>query len=501
MNIRTAVSMIELAAGTDPEKAAFTERDGSVRSFGQLLEHAHFMGAELIRLGMEGRPAAIIGEVDYGGICAMLGCIQAGCPFIPLSAGLPESELVSLLNGYEADILFASSKHTELTASLSQRMPDLTVITDVGLQLSREPASSETDLPAADPGAPVFLFRSAEGAGIMVSNQNICSALTALASYHDISSYTFLCPMNWGDAFDCAIGVLLPLTAGCTLIRRGEKRGVSRAIAESGATAVTCTNQRLRSLERSLRFRSEQNLSKAAIAMYGFFDRLSRALRLDLRKSIRQRVRRLLGDRLELIICGEGWPERDSAQKFADWGMVVLSCYFTPECGPIAVSDPSGQKLLPLAELTVPSPIAGGFGELYVKGDRVPIGFFNGKTQFPDGFPTGDVGLITGDGELELRGRRRTMLYGRDGEPVFPEELSQIVKKSRYVADCSITGRFDTKTSDVILTARITPDLREVRNVIGEKYSDNRLRLFFQRIMEKMGPELPRKINEFKVLG
>lgn len=501
MNIRTAVSMIEQAAGVEPEKTAFVERDGSIHNFGQLLEHVRFIGAQLLSCAGAGRCAAIFGEIDYGGVCAMLGCMVAGCPLIPLSAGLSEGELVSLIGDYEVGVLFANSKHAELTAALSSRMPDLTILTDIGLQLSREPADFEIRLPDVDPDAPAFLFRTAEGGGVMVSHQNICSALAALTSSLDISSYTFLCPMNWGEAFDCTVGVLLPLTAGCTLIRRGEKKGVSRAIAESGATALTCTNQRLRSLERSLRFRSEQNLGKAAIAMYGVFDRMSRALRLDLRKRMHKRVRRLLGDKLRLIICGGNWPERDSAQRFADWGMEVLSCYFTPECGPMAISDLSGQKLRPLAELTVPFPISDGLGELYAGGNRVPLGFYNGKALFPSGFPTGDVGLITEDGELVLRGRRRSMLYGRDGQPIFPEELSQIVKKSRYVSDCSITGRFDTKTADIILTAKITPDLREVRNVIGENYSDNRLRLFFRRVMEKLESELPRKINEFKVLS
>ncbi len=495
----TVADILVRSAEKFPENTAFIERGGEAYTFVRLLKDSRTAASVLKRLEVEGRPAAICGEVSYVGLAAMFGSFMAGCPFIPLGAGLSESEICGLTAEYEAGVLFLPTKYAEAAAYIRERMPLLKIVT--GLELLAEiPEGEDAGYgEPVDPASPACLFRTPEGEAVMLSHKNICSSLASVSDSVEAGSYTFLCPSVWGDAFDCVMGLLLPLSAGCGLIRRGEKRGVTKIIAESGATAITCTPQRLRNLERSLRFRSEQNLSKAAITVYGLFDRLGRVLGLDLGKRMHRRVRRLIGDRLRLILCGGGYPERDSAMRFTDWGMEVRSYYFTAECGPLAVSDLAWKKLLPLAELSVPSPISGAMGELFVSGDRVPIGYFNGKTDFDGGFPTGDVGSLSEDGTLELRGRKKTMLCGRDGLPIFPEELAEVVRRSRYVADCTITGRFDTKTADTIITAHLAPDFREVNSVLGEKYSDNRLKLFFDREMAKLAPALPRKIDEFRL--
>ncbi len=494
---RTVAGILELAAQNFPGNTAFIERGGETRTFDDLLRDSRTAASIIKRLGTEGRPAAICGEVSYAGLAAMFGSLMAGCPFIPLGSGLSEAELCGLTAKYEAGVLFLPTKYADAVPYIREHMPELKIVT--GLEVLAEPSGGDGGFDPADPSSPAYLFPTPDGEAVMLSHQNICSSLASVSHSVEAGSYTFLCPSVWGDAFDCVMGLLLPLSAGCGLVRRGEKRGVTRVIAESGATAITCTPQRLRNLERSLRFRSEQKLSKTAIAMYSLFDRVGRVLGIDLGKRMHRRVRRLIGDRLRLIICGGGYPERDSALRFTDWGMEVRSYYFTAECGPLAVSDSAWKKLLPLAELSVPSPISGGMGELRVSGERVPIGYFNGKTDFADGFPTGDVGSLSEDGTLELRGKKKNMLYGKDGTPIFPEELAEVIRRSRYVSDCSITGRFDTKTADIILTAHLIPDFREVNSVLGEKYSDNRLKLFFDRETAKLAPELPRKIDEFRL--
>lgn len=498
MDLGTVTGIIERGAELFPDKTAFISLSGNSHSFGDLLKDSLFIGAELTRLGLDGRPAAIIGEVGYGGIAAMFGSLAAGCPFIPLHHGLSVNDICDLIARYEIGVLFTSSRFSETAELLMQRIPELTVITGIKKLLASADKSDPVPPSSLDPSAPAFLFRTADNNGIILSHKNICAALASIDSLPDISSYTFLSPAQWGEAFDCVMGLLLPLSAGCTIVQRGEKRTVSKAISESGATALTCTYQRLRNLERSIRFRSEQKRGKAATALSNILGRLG-LISDDPGKHMQRRARRLMGGNLRLIICGGAYPERDSVRRFRGWGMAVCSCYFTPECGPLALDVPTEKRLRPLAELSIPSPVRENLGELYVHGDRIPIGYFGGKTEFESGFPTGDAGTLLPDGTLELRGRRKTMLYDRNGDPLFPEELAAVIRKNRYVSDCVITGRFDTRTADVYLSASITPDQREVIAALGEKYSDNRLRLFFNRIMEKLNPGLPHRINEFRL--
>ena len=498
MSFDTVPGILEQCADLFFDRTAFIGRRSSTHSFGELLSYTRLMAAELISRGLAGRPAAIIGEVGYGGLVAMFGCLMAGCPFVPINHNLSKEEQCRILEKYEIGIVFCTARYLEQTQDLTGRIPGLTVLTDVEGLLSGADKAAEPELPPVDPADPAFLFLTENG-GAMLSHKNICASIESIANSHDLSSYTFLSPAVWGEAFDCVIGLLLPLSAGCSIVKRGERRGVAKAISESGATALTCTPQRLRSLERSLRARSEKKRSRAEITISNIFAKLSRIMGLDLSKRMYRHVHSLMGDNLKLILCGGSYPEKDSVRQFTDWGMEVYSYYYIPECGPLAVTEPGEKKLIPLAELTVPAPIKDGIGELCVGGDRIPIGYYGGRTDFDAGFPTGDAGALLPDGSLELRGRKKTLLYDKEGTMVFPEELTAVVRKNRYVSDCSISGRFDARAGDVIITAHITPDFREVNAVLGSKYSPNRLRLFFNRVMEQLTPELPHKVHEFRL--
>ena len=500
MNTVLVHEMIASRAEMYYGNTAFIDRSGRSYSYGELLIDASAFSSAVNARSLAGRPAAVIGEVTYGSLAAMLGCMKAGCPIVPLSQSLGIDELCALMTEYEIGVLIYSEGCGETAEILTGRLSGLTALPDDKQALGSPAELAETAETAnmnADPMSPAFLFSAADGGGILLSHKNICGCVEAIASVRDISSYTFLSPSVWGGAFDCTAGLLLPLYAGCALVQRGEKRGAAKAISESGATALTCTPQRLRSLERSLRIRSEKKRGSLGTAVYSLFGRLGSLLSPDLGKRMHRRVHKLLGDNLRLIICGGPWPEQNAARKFTEWGIEVCSYYFTAECGALAVYDGAMKRLSPLAPLSVPSPIKGGSGELCLSGDRVPIGYFGGRTDFDGSFPTGDVGLVTDDGYLELRGRKKTMLYGKDGELIFPEELIAVMRKNRYITDCSITGRYDTRTADVIITAHITPDFKEIGEAMGEKYSANRLKLFFNHIMDKMADELPHKVHEF----
>lgn len=498
MSFDTVHGILEHCAELYYDKTAFIGRRSKAYSFGELLMDSRLVAAELISRGLAGQPAAIIGEVGYGGLAAMFGCQAAGCPFVPINHSLGQEEHCRIISEYEISVVFCTARYLEQTEEIARKIPGLTILTDVEGTIASADKMIDFELPPIDPSEPAFMFLTENG-GAMLSHRNICASIEAVANIPELGSYTFLSPTVWGEAFDCIMGLLLPLSAGCCVMKRGERRGVTRAISESGATALTCTPQRLRNLERSLRSRSEKKRSKAEITLSNVFNKLGRIIGLDLSKRMHRHVHSLLGDNLKLILCGGAYPEKESVRQFTDWGMDVYSYYYIPECGPLAVSEPGSKKLMPLAELSVPSPIKDGMGELCVGGDRIPMGYFGGKTDFGTGFPTGDVASLLPDGFLELRGRKKTMFYDKSGAVIFPEELISVIRKNRYVSDCSITGRFDTRAGDVIITAHITPDLREVNAVLGDKYSPNRLRLFFNRVTLRLEPELPHKIHEFKL--
>ncbi|MCH5187084.1 MAG: acyl--CoA ligase [Oscillospiraceae bacterium] len=491
--------ILEYNASAFPERIAFINRDGGSFSFSQLYAHSRFVAGELGLLRLSGRAAAIIGEVTYCGLTAMLGCLMSAVPFIVPDPALSDEELAGMLSDMDVGAVFYSAKRKDRAEAIGSLIHDVLLIPEFEQLFPAENFSACPDLPGSTADDPAFTFFTATKKAVVLSHKNICTALYSVANALDISSYTFLSPAVWGNAFDCVIGLLLPLYAGCGVVKRGEKRSVARAIAESGATALTCTPERLRSLEKTLRSRSAKVFGKAKTLLPDILGAAMRAVGIGTGKRTFRRIHSLMGDNLKIIICGGAYPDRDCIRQFLNWGFDVYNCYFLTECGAVAMSAVPGGRPVPLTELEI-YPTVGDYGEIQLCGDSIADCYFGGK-ELPRPFRTGDIGRLYEDGTLEISGKRRTMLMSGEGAPVFPEEIAAVLCRSRYISRCTISGRFDTGTAGILVSASVTPDYRAVASALGQKYSENRLRLFLGRELEKLSPQLPHKINDFRLVG
>lgn len=498
--VRLVSDIIECASAKIAEKPVFINRDGSQFSYSALALHARFLASELLILGVYGRAIGIMGEVNYSGLAALFGCAFAGVPVVLIDVSLPVQELCSLVDKYDIAGIFHSSKYRQKAEELAGICPSLYTFPELERLFEAVNYNGSVKLPEISPDDPAFLFfTSRDRRAVMLSHKNICENLRSVAEAVDISSYTFLSPSGWGSAYDCTVGLLLPLFAGCTMVKRGEKRGVARAIAESGATALTCTPERLLSLEKSLITRAEKKQGKARVWIANLFGVIFRSMGLGVGKRMYRRLHAMMGDNLKLIICGGAYPDKANICQFSNWGINVYNCYYLTECGAAAISLTPGGKLFPFDGVSVSSGAVEETGEIIVSGDAVAVGYFGGNSELSGGFATGDMGRVCEDGSLEIYGKRRTMLVSGDGTTVFPEEISAQLQRSRYISRAAVSGRYDTRAAGIVISVEITPDYREIGAELGKKYSDNRLRLFMGREIEKLSSSLPHKVNEFRL--
>ncbi len=495
--------IVEGNALSFPDKTAFINKDGSSFGFSQLRIHSLFLASELITLGMYGRGACILGEVNYSSVAAFFGCAAAGVPVIIPDMGSCGEEMEKFLVSYDVGCVFYSAKYTERCEALAEKMPGVLMFPEVEKLLNEVPLNIGGSFPEIPPESPACMFfTSKEKKPVILSHKNICASLSGVAENLDISSYSFLTPPIWSGAFNCVMGLLLPLYCGCSLVKRGEKRSVARAIYESGATALTCTPDRLLSLEKSLKIKYEKKRGKLSIAVSDFFGKLLSRLGPGAGEKIHRKIHALMGDNLKLIICGGGFPDRKNMMRFISWGFKVYNCYFLTELGPAAISDsdPMALKLLPPYRAVPPlTAQAGKPFELVIETENPPLGYYGLDTDFSQGFKTGDMCLIGDDETVTILGKRHSMLVCGRGDPVFPEDISAALCRSRYISKCAVSGRFDTRTADIFVTAVIYPDYKEISSVLGARYSENRLRLFISREINRFSDELPHKINEFKL--
>lgn len=86
-------------------------------------------------------------------------------------------------------------------------------------------------------------------------------------------------------------------------------------------------------------------------------------------------------------------------------------------------------------------------GEIVVRGDNVMLGYYKNpdaseETIDKDGWMhTGDLGVLDEDGFLYIRGRKKNMLLGSNGQNIFPEEAEEQVVSHSLFDECVVVQR------------------------------------------------------------
>ena len=72
-------------------------------------------------------------------------------------------------------------------------------------------------------------------------------------------------------------------------------------------------------------------------------------------------------------------------------------------------------------------------------------------------YHTGDLGTMSADGHLFIRGRIKNMLLGSNGQNVYPEEIEDKLNSMSMVSECIVIQRGDK------IVGLVHPDLDELR--------------------------------------
>ncbi|MDX3195117.1 non-ribosomal peptide synthetase [Streptomyces sp. MN03-5084-2B] len=138
-------------------------------------------------------------------------------------------------------------------------------------------------------------------------------------------------------------------------------------------------------------------------------------------------------------------------------GVPVLQAYALTEApGEICAHSPS----VPVRPGTVGPPVGcevsvAASGEIMVRGPHVCPGYLSTMdgplTAHPGGqLATGDLGRLTGDGDLVLSGRRDDVI-NRAGEKVFPAELENVLAGHPGVTDVVVGGAADPVLGEAVV--------------------------------------------------
>ena len=151
------------------------------------------------------------------------------------------------------------------------------------------------------------------------------------------------------------------------------------------------------------------------------------------------------------ITSGYGATECAPLITFSDW-----HDFQTGSCGtPVSHME---VKILSSDPENIP-------GEIVARGTNVMLGYYKNEDATKDAldhdgwYHTGDLGTMSADGHVFIRGRIKNMLLGANGQNVYPEEIEDKLNSMAMVTESLIVQRGDK------LVGLVFPDFEEAQSM------------------------------------
>jgi long-chain acyl-CoA synthetase len=297
--------------------------------------------------------------------------------------------------------------------------------------------------------------------GVMLTHRNLTSMASKLASLFTLYKHDkLLSVLPLHHMLEFSAGFLMPMMHGASVdyLEEIEADSLARALEDQGVTGIVGVPALFQLLERKI----YKNVSDAGVLVEKAFDSivdLNRSLRdalpwdLGAGKLLFYPVHRKLGGRIRLLITGGSALPPDTLKAFRGLGFNLYEGYGMTESSPVLTVTRPGDKVvagsvgraLPGIDVRIDRPDAGGIGEVVAKGPNVMIGYFENPEAtaqtLQDGWlHTGDLGRIDEDGNLFIVGRKKEMILGSSGENVYPDELEELYRESKYIREMSVVG-------------------------------------------------------------
>ena len=172
-------------------------------------------------------------------------------------------------------------------------------------------------------------------------------------------------------------------------------------------------------------------------------------------KKIRNQLYETFGGNFKQVIIGGAALSREVEDFFYKIDFPFTVGYGMTECAPLIsyAEYPNFQphtagKILPGMEAKIDSPDPENIvGEILVKGEHLMMGYYKEpkiteETIDKNGWMhTGDMGTLSKDGTLSLKGRCKSMLLGPSGQNIYPEEIEAKLNNLPLVGESLVLER------------------------------------------------------------
>lgn len=427
----------------------------------------------------QGDKVAICGKDSIAWVTTYMAVVTYGAVIVPILAEFNPVDITHIVNHSEAELLFISNsiwEHIDPEALLNVKGVmsldnQCLHFEAAGVEISREirllkrrfrskypKGFSAGDIKYADRDNDLTIeINYTSGTtgfskGVVLTGGNlagnVCFGMDTMLHFRSSRALSFL-PL--AHAYGCAFDMLTPLAVGSHITILGKTpspRVLMKAFAEVKPHLIICVPL---ILEKIYKNQILPMISKGTMRWtlaIPFLDSV-------IYSKIRKRLIDVFGGEFEQVIVG-GAPLNREVEEFLHKIKFPFTVgYGMTECGPLIsytnwkkfVVGSSG-RLLPLMEAMILSDDPEHTpGEICVRGQNVMKGYYKNAEATElvlsdEGWlKTGDMGTLSPDGTLFLRGRSKTMILTASGQNIYPEEIEAKLNNMPFVAESLVVER------------------------------------------------------------
>ena len=429
---------------------------------------------------MPGDRIALIGKNTPSWVNVFIATITYGAVIVPILQEFNPHDAQHIINHSESKMLFVSNsiwenldfdgmKNIESLISLDSH--ELLAQKD-GKEVDKALAEIDADMQQAYPGGfgpgdvrypevpndRLMVINYTSGTtgyskGVMISGNNLSGnivyGINSQLHRRGTRCVSFL-PL--AHAYGCAFDMLAPLAVGAHITLLGRipsPKILVKAMNEVKPNLVICVPLVLEKIySKMIVPMISKGMLRWALAVPGLDKKIY--------EQIRKKLVEAFGGEFEEVIVG-GAPFNAEVEEF----LYKIKFPFTvgygmTECAPLVSHTPWREFVLHSAGRVLPGIMECKIlsddpenvpGEICVRGENVMMGYFHNteatdKVLADDGWlHTGDMGTLSADGTVFIRGRLKTMLLSANGQNIYPEEIEAKLNNMLYVNESLVVDR------------------------------------------------------------
>jgi long-chain acyl-CoA synthetase len=425
----------------------------------------------LMKLGVEkGDRVVILSESRPEWAIAFFGIISCAGIVVPMDVKLSDAEIEFILNDSGAQCIFVSKKLLEAILRVRSKLQflkniiclDEIVIEGVSVLKDfkvPEKEISHREIQPEDTALIIYTSGTTGVAkGVEITYKNLLFEVVSLNSYIDFSprdNFLSILPLN--HLLELTGGLIAPLYAGARVTYCDSLKPpvLMKLMQETKTTTMICVPLVLKMFHGGIMKKIDDmkpGKKKLFYRMLGlsrfllnFNVRIGRLLFMALHKQF--------GGYLKCFVSGGAPLDPRVEEDFHAFGFNVLQGYGLTETSPVLTVNTFSERKY----TSVGIPLKGveikivknnpddKEGEIIAQGPNIMRGYYKNKEKteevIKDGwFHTGDIGYLDDDGFLYITGRIKNMIVLGGGKKVFPEEIEEVMSKSKLIKEMCVVG-------------------------------------------------------------